>query len=1311
MNQFRFSFGFTTLILLSISLFISYGQVTSIATSNTQAVIWYNAPDTSACAIDVSESATYSPVVYDVDGTLFALANLDTSRLLMTGPLTTKRVIRIGKRNSDIATNNRAYSRALGVDTTYYYRITCTGPTIYTGRFHTKTLEGLAPDTPPINTNMWGRLGYPEFDWSDITKPIIDPNTGLRIWTQDTSDYSVKRTAAFSTKLDGGTGWANLSNLVTWLSAGAVSNTTNIVILHPNLTQLDTANPNYGGYYPYYDWLDFGVQINGQSSVGSGEDAKIQIALSLDGGQTPFTDWLDVVLPASTTTITIPNTTQGQLASFPAPYFRGWGSYKIPLQNQWTKGAGSAVNTSGSTVTLTGVSGFEGDNAILFDLKWPTGTRIYISGSGCDANDVCTISSVQDQLHLTTVETLPTLAGVRYYSFATCVMLRKKTAIGTVTLSAQYQAAIGVAHDNSIGGCSDVPVTSSDGITGYACIWPSMRAGRGGLYFFGTSQPVIRLVSTLRIPISATGQNLPGMTVADSPNCVATGWNCLAPSQPSFKESDPSYIYVIGSSQGGPLAMYQVHYTGGWTALPDSTKYLTGEIGNTPIQGETTWTNLTPACPDYPTCSLPSRTMTAQINSNVTWDTANWGSINTGLVYDGTNGNQAVFHRLYGGQDLGGWIFVFNTVNGNFISAFETTTGNPGGIRYAGIHAFGPFNGGTWMSGSLHELRASGSTVWNAGQYSVPIDKVLLADGVTWRGVGEANTSTAVPGVLPNGDGSYYATCPADLPQQYQLNGATGSHCLTVQVRDACRTSPPAAEIAKEPCAWDVTKSGIPLIEGDWLKDNSLGGDGEGFWIVRRTDLGSGVLQLILQRNANYSYCAWNDGTKDPWGAFDSLAQMTHSTGWSAYATSGVQSCVGNNIAIDILNSSSIYPINNNLLRGHAESRMTSIVNVDNWGGSGFGSALRPISISEERINLLGPFDHTTIEFPNFGGFNSGGMETQSYFKFTTATQFGVDFHHFNGGSGNDIERVAPSGGSVNPILESGTNNVYKISFVGGASGASLKKMISQVWSGTDVYSEKSLASIGDTLTDSDVGSFCTARVDGQCRSSSVTGNHYISIPQLFPLSTWTAISNSHGGGTTPCLDSQVSHNVICAGNGPTQGGKMIEETYTVQNSTGVNYRYLGTGLMTFGAQYVYSNIVPTPDSKYGIITIYNLHGYHNGLGMIELPRRSFSRPGNEWIPVKVSGITGSGVGAYVRFGYEEFGNPLSNQFYCLPRQEECQVATSTIVNANPFYWSGESYSMLVGSGSITIPALPGHILYYQIVNNGVPGPLQITIP
>ncbi|MFN0169846.1 MAG: hypothetical protein ACKV22_25770 [Bryobacteraceae bacterium] len=209
------------LILWTLALLIlgtAHAAVTNIrvlGVTNTQAVIQYTAPDMSACTLAVSESASYSPVVHDVNGTYFTGDDLDSR----TGALTRgrERTVVIGKRSIERATSGVAYSRALQTATTHYYRISC-GSDMATGTFSTATIpfgdthgdpfipDQLIPGEPMRITPVWERNST----W-------IDPHTGAlhkaMMQPQDNGLYQNFLDLAFSSVLES-TNWTDAGNVL-----------------------------------------------------------------------------------------------------------------------------------------------------------------------------------------------------------------------------------------------------------------------------------------------------------------------------------------------------------------------------------------------------------------------------------------------------------------------------------------------------------------------------------------------------------------------------------------------------------------------------------------------------------------------------------------------------------------------------------------------------------------------------------------------------------------------------------------------------------------------------------------------------------------------------------------------------------------------------------------------------------------------------------------------------------------------------------------------------------------------------------------
>jgi len=159
-------------------------QLTLAATSK-QIMVSYTASDTGVCTVEVSESPTYSPVVTDVNATLFAGANQD-SRAGSLGAGTTGRTFLVGTAPdmrgvvSNLASDTKRYGRLLQPGTTHYVRVTC-GATVATGSITTKNRPlGMTRsfERPMASAGVYA---YPSLDDTNRNQVLSDPSTGVQI--------------------------------------------------------------------------------------------------------------------------------------------------------------------------------------------------------------------------------------------------------------------------------------------------------------------------------------------------------------------------------------------------------------------------------------------------------------------------------------------------------------------------------------------------------------------------------------------------------------------------------------------------------------------------------------------------------------------------------------------------------------------------------------------------------------------------------------------------------------------------------------------------------------------------------------------------------------------------------------------------------------------------------------------------------------------------------------------------------------------------------------------------------------------------
>ena len=92
------------------------------------------------------------------------------------------------------------------------------------------------------------------------------------------------------------------------------------------------------------------------------------------------------------------------------------------------------MSVSGNTVSAT---------SNVFNTAWKAGGKYYITGSSptCTSN-LCTIASIANNQLMTIVESPGTLTNVQGYSATAGFLIRKKTAVGSVSISVASRYAV-----------------------------------------------------------------------------------------------------------------------------------------------------------------------------------------------------------------------------------------------------------------------------------------------------------------------------------------------------------------------------------------------------------------------------------------------------------------------------------------------------------------------------------------------------------------------------------------------------------------------------------------------------------------------------------------------------------------------------------------------------------------------------------------------------------------------------------------------------------------------------------------------------
>jgi hypothetical protein len=151
-------------------------KVRIVGTTNTQAVLAYAAPGSGPCTVKVSQQASLTPLVRDVDPALFPGSDQDNRPETVAAQ--TGRVFVVGKRIAQRASDGRNYSRALETYAAHYYQVTC-GSAVASGAFTTANIPlGMTyNDVPQVDGSNPGQWMIPT-QLQDRTQTIVDPQTG-----------------------------------------------------------------------------------------------------------------------------------------------------------------------------------------------------------------------------------------------------------------------------------------------------------------------------------------------------------------------------------------------------------------------------------------------------------------------------------------------------------------------------------------------------------------------------------------------------------------------------------------------------------------------------------------------------------------------------------------------------------------------------------------------------------------------------------------------------------------------------------------------------------------------------------------------------------------------------------------------------------------------------------------------------------------------------------------------------------------------------------------------------------------------------
>jgi hypothetical protein len=1256
--------GLLVFLTTSVNAVAAIGNVSVTGASSTQAILRYTAPDENACMVEVSESASFTPLVHDLDSTLFAGANVDNRSEGATNG--SERVFVVGKRRAERASNGRWYSRALQAYTHHYYRITC-GADQATGTFSTTNipLGNTYNETVPADPNA-GKAGYfvngGEYAWPDFlswdkntarSETVIDPQTGMLLkrvtmpGDQPTGNWPAGD-HNFATASSATGTWTSAANVLVDDGASASFSGAGrdwMVLRDSSLT--------FNGYY--LESLTFSAKA-WCSGPCPGEDAKIQVCLTVNG----VSCWpdqnnvIDVALGSAA------NPSTYATAGSNLPIMAAWtpAGY-LPLNLTDARSRSGSVNVDGAgAVTLAG-----GD---LFYPNWVAGSRITIAGS------VCNIASVSNPKMLTIdpascapALNLP-LSNAAYSAGNFGVMIRKKTT-SLDTIFIQY-AKYALSESNGPGWsasgspefCSETLIQNSvTGAMGYHCVFTS-----GQMYWINNATGDANYLGLLWV----FGQS--GADGWQSGGCVAASTTLIGTGP-----RDPEKFYCsVNDNAGNPIILA-----------------CTLTSTNQPGSLTTSCTNLTKG-----SLGLHMNALLTQFTAGYTpsYDTTKY----TGCGIVGVQNRQLIMGCFRGYQDSIGWIVVFSPEKVDTAPGC-VGGGNPGCVVAAQASwATAPAR---WCVIHTIFMAGNGSTSWILGKYMGPTGQPGSAPHMSTvlSGSVESQPSIAagVNGCPPGSDGCDLVVVDGEPcnPTPAPLAGghpAEGGNCPKNSAWEYLQDAQPG-----DIFLLNSNTEYVRLISKNgnaWLIER-----GYGFTNPSAPTTPVTMSEICTSRRFDYgasgSDWIW-DFEHDPHALNASGATVKMGPGYT-HPVARPNVVIGGVAWVDV--SPSVY--------GYAITDGPGYVPPNKY------SALGPYFAGT--YGLAG-FDESAQDHPSHPQSTAPPKE-QKWF---------LDARPLHGPGPSLVDQATRVSGQLYKF-GSTTGDGDNLSYLGGPNAylgkVNRKHQPTMARCGTQPLIDVSSATMGDAIPDDSSGAYqyCVARRAGECRTGSAPGDIFVNCPYVAPRPDRTLGCDYERG--EPSLA-----NDVCISNTGAYLEAVAQIGYEHSDPTGALARVLTKGLNRYNVTDVNENVHSLPDASWLLVESNAVQGAMNSILAAKLPPYPEVDSVNRttFVPVAVN-LPPPGDpnvdNAVVLFGYLENGSP--NQFFCTTRREACLAVSSGINEGNPFRFGSEgtdgSATTVTGVScangcSVAIPGLSQRVVYYQVLyrdgnNAGLrQGPLQMTV-
>jgi hypothetical protein len=589
----------------------------------------------------------------------------------------------------------------------------------------------------------------------------------------------------------------------------------------------------------------------------------------------------------------------------------------------------------------------------------------------------------------------------------------------------------------------------------------------------------------------------------------------------------------------------------------------------------------------------------------------------------------------------------------------------------------------------------------------------------------DAGLTSPVSYTALSGAAGWYATLAQTCPDPSTLSlpgplymdtgiGTTGAgnqkvRCVKIRLHDeGCSDFPATGEHAAYPCASNATNVNRSSLHawnvGDAIGDVShVGNNHEILYVLAINRVSTNQIDVTLERS-------YGDDPNYGWrGYFGCLScdyyNAQHSPGWTPWAEAPIP---GGLIQAGATPTFAIPPVNG--------SHNDFVPGITSGNVSQAGAYMSNTPNSRINVNIstfVGPLTAGHSSFPYWSQSNSPSALTslaQSYpsmreiygqapaSEMNTGFSWNSDWMAMNGSNGNPqnygdavglVRTLANiSGGDYDPART--TSVVYLIpTMQPGPVNIKIAPVLVTNWP-SGVFAD--ISGPSSLITDASQGSYCVAFSAGECRPASNTGQVFVAMRNY---------SDAYG----QCIANNANAGYPCAFGLSPHGGWAVQVRNNPIDTQNLAARRLTLGWTMPLSHYDFSNWISTPDAKWGLfagnpIQQHPFKGSYTGTQWFAMKLPPSPDPEIAlragFIPIRIplNGTTGDMV--RVAFGYAENGNPAN--FYCTSRAEACYTAT-TATTTNPFVFESEPQSYMNCSSrcEVTIPAIPGRLLYYVV--------------